>query len=653
MAESYPSHQMGDIGNTAEQLPMLHEEDEQPPPPRQLPPMPPNNVGDGYFGMNMMPQQPMMGFNQGFNQGFHQPGLAPPYMGNGMPPFQQPGMGPPQGQQPPPMGQGFNQQPPPMNQGFNQQQPPHFGNQQPMQQPMVGQPMGGQQPMYPMQNQMQQQPMYRQNQFGGPKPPPQNGMPQQNGVQNGRGGSYGGDFDRPAYGNFERSGKFDRDFDGKGKGFGKGQYGKDRGHDRNGSDRRGMKGDRDGKGKGKDFRSDDRPMKGEKGKGKGGKGGKGDKGFGRNHADTLPENCSDLLYDFRVKFRKVELLDIVPHCVEFAKDQYGSRLIQSKLAVCTPDEKQLLYVAIKKEVKHLVLDPFANYVIQKFFEYGTLTQRRGLATELRGNVLELSFHMFGCWVMQRALEFLEGPGNAEQLQLSHELRGEVLRLVGNQNGNHVIQKCIEKMPTDQVEFIIDSFRGEVKRMARHTYGCRVLQRLIEHCVVPQLVDIVSELIDECEELAKDEYGNYVIQSIAERADTPHRDMILQTICEKILDLSTDKYASNVCEKALVYSNDDDRSLLMNTVLGQDGDADPPLLTMMRDRYANYIVQKMIELASPSQKELLRRRLATQIDSLRKFTYGKHIVSTLVRVGIVDRSVLDDIVFDQAEDEENM
>ena len=42
--------------------------------------------------------------------------------------------------------------------------------------------------------------------------------------------------------------------------------------------------------------------------------------------------------------------------------------------------------------------------------------------------------MFGHGVIQSAIEFLEGPGNAEQLALAHELRGEVLRLVSNQNG---------------------------------------------------------------------------------------------------------------------------------------------------------------------------------------------------------------------------
>jgi len=639
MAESYPSHQLGDahqLGTTGEQL--LHpslEDDEASisPPPRALPPMPPNGVGhDGYFQMNMFPMvQQQQGFAQ---QGFPQQGFP------NMPGYPFPG----QGQQP----MGFQ------NQQQQHQQPAMAMNPFPAAPPNQQQ----MQPMQPMQQpympqQMPQNPMYRQNQFQqkqSPAPMMQHGggmqhssapptryertYEPQNDMKKGKGNSDRKDFDSrsPQKGQDRSPGRAKGQRDG-GKG-GKG--------DRvGGKGGKGGKPSRDGenrKGEGKDNRKG-----GQKGEGKG-KGGKAV--FGRNQADNLPENCSDLLYDFRVKFRKVELLEIVPHVVEFAKDQYGSRLIQSKLAVCTPDEKQLLYVAIKKEVTHLVLDPFANYVIQKFFEYGTLTQRRGLAAELRENVLELSFHMYGCWVIQRALEFLEGPGNAEQLLITNELHGEVLRLVGNQNGNHVIQKCIEKMPTDQVGFIINSFRGEVKRMARHTYGCRVLQRLIEHCVVGQLDGIVSELVDEVEELAKDEYGNYVIQSIAERSDTPQREIVLSTICEKILDLSTDKYASNVCEKALVYSNDDDRHTLMATVLGREGDADPPLFTMMRDRYANYIIQKMIELATPEQKDILRHRLSQQIDSLRKFIYGKHIVSTLCRVGIVDRAILDEMVFEE-------
>jgi hypothetical protein len=45
----------------------------------------------------------------------------------------------------------------------------------------------------------------------------------------------------------------------------------------------------------------------------------------------------------------------------------------------------------------LMTDVFGNYVIQKFFEFGTTEQRQVLAGTLRGNVLHLALQMFVPW----------------------------------------------------------------------------------------------------------------------------------------------------------------------------------------------------------------------------------------------------------------
>lgn len=49
-------------------------------------------------------------------------------------------------------------------------------------------------------------------------------------------------------------------------------------------------------------------------------------------------------------------------------------------------------------------DVFGNYVIQKFFEFGSLDQKLALATRIRGHVLPLALQMYGCRVIQKALE---------------------------------------------------------------------------------------------------------------------------------------------------------------------------------------------------------------------------------------------------------
>lgn len=60
------------------------------------------------------------------------------------------------------------------------------------------------------------------------------------------------------------------------------------------------------------------------------------------------------------------------------------------------------------------------------------------------------------------------------------------------------------------------------------------------------------------------------------------------------------------------------------------DGEAPILMMVRDKYGNYIVQKIIEVANEEQKSLLEKRLRPHIEQLKKITYGKHIVNCLRR-----------------------
>jgi hypothetical protein len=47
---------------------------------------------------------------------------------------------------------------------------------------------------------------------------------------------------------------------------------------------------------------------------------------------------------------------------------------------------------------------------------------------------------------------------------------------------------------------------------------------------------------------------------------------------------------------------------------------------MKDQYANYVIQKILETCTEGQRELLLTRVKGHLQALRKYTYGKHIVS---------------------------
>ncbi|XP_021723447.1 pumilio homolog 6, chloroplastic-like [Chenopodium quinoa] len=323
------------------------------------------------------------------------------------------------------------------------------------------------------------------------------------------------------------------------------------------------------------------------------------------------------------KGRRFELSDIVGHVVEFSVDQHGSRFIQQKLENCSSEDKASVFQEVLPHASKLMTDVFGNYVIQKFFEYGTPDQRRDLAKALGGQILPLSMQMYGCRVIQKALDVIEVD---QKIELVRELDGHVMRCVRDQNGNHVIQKCIECVPSERISFIISAFRGQVASLSMHPYGCRVIQRVLEHCTDElQSQFIVDEILESVCTLAQDQYGNYVTQHVLERGKTQERSQIVKNLSGQVIKMSQHKFASNVVEKCLEYGDPASRELLIAEVIGQN-EGNDNLLVMMKDQYANYVVQKILEKCTDNQRDLLLGRIRVHLNALKKYTYGKHIVA---------------------------
>ncbi|XP_015260909.1 PREDICTED: pumilio homolog 2 isoform X10 [Gekko japonicus] len=345
-----------------------------------------------------------------------------------------------------------------------------------------------------------------------------------------------------------------------------------------------------------------------------------------SRSDIMPSGRSRLLEDFRNnRFPNLQLRDLVGHIVEFSRDQHGSRFIQQKLERATPAERQMVFSEILQAAYQLMTDVFGNYVIQKFFEFGSIDQKLALATRIRGHVLPLALQMYGCRVIQKALESISPD---QQNEMVKELDGHVLKCVKDQNGNHVVQKCIECVQPQSLQFIIDAFKGQVFVLSTHPYGCRVIQRILEHCTAEQTLPILEELHQHTEQLVQDQYGNYVIQHVLEHGRPEDKSKIVSEIRGKVLTLSQHKFASNVVEKCVTHASRAERALLIDEVCCQNDGPHSALYTMMKDQYANYVVQKMIDMAEPAQRKIIMHKIRPHITTLRKYTYGKHILAKL-------------------------
>lgn len=47
--------------------------------------------------------------------------------------------------------------------------------------------------------------------------------------------------------------------------------------------------------------------------------------------------------------------------------------------------------------------------------------------------------------------------------------------------------------------------------------------------------------------------------------------------------------------------------------------------MMKDQFANYVIQKVLETSNEKQRKILLSLIRVHLDALKKYTYGKHIV----------------------------
>jgi len=47
---------------------------------------------------------------------------------------------------------------------------------------------------------------------------------------------------------------------------------------------------------------------------------------------------------------------------------------------------------------------------------------------------------------------------------------------------------------------------------------------------------------------------------------------------------------------------------------------------MKDQFANYVIQKIIDVVDDQQRELLVVRIRPHLPALKKCTYSKHIIS---------------------------
>ncbi|GAA6061092.1 hypothetical protein JCM10212_006293 [Sporobolomyces blumeae] len=323
------------------------------------------------------------------------------------------------------------------------------------------------------------------------------------------------------------------------------------------------------------------------------------------------------------RFAGLRLEDLQGDMLPLCKDQFGCRYLQKKLEDGNPEHRDMIFNEIFPHFAELMTDPFANYLAQRLLEYATDEQRDALIESIAGELVSISLNMHGTRAVQKMIDYLSTQRQVQSLILALNLH--VVTLIKDLNGNHVVQKCLNHLPPEDNQFIYNAVATHCIEVATHRHGCCVLQRCIDHASESQRIQLVTEITYNSLTLVQDAFGNYVVQYVLDLNDNRFIEAIVRQFLGNVSALSAQKFSSNVVEKCIRVADATGRRAIIDELLVKQR-----LERLLRDSFANYVVQTALDYAEPAQRAQLIETIRPILPMIRNTPYGKRIQSKIQR-----------------------
>ncbi|KAL7271165.1 hypothetical protein RUND412_006099 [Rhizina undulata] len=321
------------------------------------------------------------------------------------------------------------------------------------------------------------------------------------------------------------------------------------------------------------------------------------------------------------RFANISLESLVNDIYDLCKDQHGCRYLQKKLEERNPQYVQIIFRETQAHVVELMTDPFGNYLCQKLLEYANDEQRTILVNNAAPQLVKIALNQHGTRALQKMIDYLS---TREQIEtIVKALKSKVVELIQDLNGNHVIQKCLNRLKSENAQFVFDAVGEQCVLVGTHRHGCCVLQRCIDHASGSQKIQLIQKITANAIHLVQDQFGNYVVQYILDLGEATLSEPLIHKFRGRVCELSKQKFSSNVIEKCLRVAELSTKKLLVEEMLNPE-----ELEKLLRDSYANYVIQTAMDYADPATRQKLIDSIKPMLPLVRMSPHGRRIQSKI-------------------------
>jgi len=234
---------------------------------------------------------------------------------------------------------------------------------------------------------------------------------------------------------------------------------------------------------------------------------------------------------------------------------------------------------------------------------GDVVERQDFLEALAGHVVTMSFHRWGCRVIQCALD----AGDEEsRVLLAEELRGRALAACFSLHANFVLSKIIEVAPSESSQWIFDELQGSGIQIARNNCGCRVLSRLFARPDIWQdpasaAESLIRSVLASAAELCYHPFGQHVIESAFINGADRHRSTVFAALRGKCARMSKNRHASYMVQRALLVGGPSERTAMAHEILGKH----KTLMVLCQDQFGHHVVRTALGMPGEQSSQAVR------------------------------------------------
>lgn len=311
--------------------------------------------------------------------------------------------------------------------------------------------------------------------------------------------------------------------------------------------------------------------------------------------DLLKNGNNEVIEEFRAE-------DFVGKMAELVKTYQGSKILQKHISTADKEDLDLVVRELGEKIGDLLLDPYANYIIQTLMQNGSPNQRLYLLQKMALCFIPIARDKKGTHALQAIVAQINSP--EEFALIKHIVGNSIFELSMDPRANYVIQKLINVIPIDSSQFIYQPLFDNFIQVANNSFGLLVLKQMMGRVEQKEVLKqrVVELTCINFEKLIQNPYGNYAIQHIMEFYPKESQ-LIMNKILIKIIPYSSQKISSNVIEKCLTVCDGQFRRRVVEEILKNGRLSD-----LLKNKYGNFVTLQLLATTSTSDKKKLMREI---------------------------------------------